>query len=76
MKKRFDELSDEELKDLIFRTAKKAAEPGSFWAQESLVLKAVADEFPEEEVGEKLKPQQRILRLWHELFREERLAWG
>jgi len=63
----------DEVKRLVFDTAVEMTRKGRGWAQESVVLRAVK---------EKLLPaidldmEQEVLRAWHDLFLERKLAWG
>lgn len=63
----------QDLKKLVFETAKDLAERGYGWAQESVVLREVADRL---QLGEQLPPQQDMLTAWHDLFLEGKLSWG
>ncbi len=62
-----------ELKDIVYQIAVEIAQRGPGWAQERVVLRAVANQLS---IGERLPPQQDILRAWHDLFLERKLAWG
>jgi hypothetical protein len=66
-------MTHEELKERILTKAKELAPRGAGWAQESIVLREVAEEL---KIGKDVAQQQAILTAWHDLFREGRLSWG
>lgn len=65
------------LKTIVWEAAKSASERGPGWAQEGVVLRAIADRVSG---GYGLRPdlatQRAILDAWHDLFTQRRLSWG
>jgi hypothetical protein len=62
------------LSELVFETAVELARKGPGWAQQGVVLNAVAERISATKRDERL--QQRILTCWHDLFRSGHLSWG
>lgn len=70
-------MSEQELEDIVWQVVKDAATRGPGWAQEGVVLRAVADRVSGGR-GRRLdlKTEQAILDAWHDLFLKKKLAWG
>ncbi len=69
-------MSEQEIKELVWRVATESAEKGPGWAQEGVVLRAIRDRFSSGRSEPDLQVQQSILNAWHDLFTEKKLAWG
>jgi hypothetical protein len=67
-------VSEQEIKETVWQVAADFAERGPGWSQEGVVLRAVRDKFPS--ARKDLTIQQMILNAWHDLFTENKLAWG
>ena len=63
------------LKKLVYETAVELAKRGPGWAQESVVLREVAERLGRQQRVD-LLAQQKILSAWHDLFFERKLSWG
>ena len=62
----------DEIREILLDTAKDCARQGPGFAQEPVVLRQAATRLKIRDLGE----QQRLLNVWHELFRAGRLYWG
>ena len=62
-----------ELEAALLNLAKDHLDQGPGYAQETVVLREAARQFG---IGSDLKEQQRLLTVWHELFRNGTLSWG
>lgn len=70
-------MSEQELKGIVFEIARKSADRGPGWAQESVVLRTIGEEIARDCGGHlDQETQQAILNAWHDLFLERTLAWG
>jgi hypothetical protein len=77
-------MSAEDIKSLVFRIAKEAAERGPGWAQEGWVLREAGNRLANKN-GQRdyhvadeltLEQQRAIVNAWHDLFAEKKLGWG
>jgi hypothetical protein len=68
-----DHMGYDDLKTLVLATAREMTLRGRGWAQESVVLRAVKEKLP---LSIDLDLEQEVLRAWHDLFLERKLAWG
>ncbi len=66
-------MTNPELEERLLDIAKECLEQGPAYAQETIVLREAAGQL---KVGRDLKQQQRLLTMWHDLFRNGKLAWG
>jgi hypothetical protein len=70
-------MSEQEIKEIVWQVASESASHGPGWAQESVVLRAVADRLAGGRGGQlDLQTQQAFLDAWHDLFLEKKLVWG
>ena len=69
-------MSDEDIRSVVMRVAAEMAGEGPGWAQEGVVLRQVADAVTRKLGTLDLEAQQAILNVWHDLFAEQKLAWG
>lgn len=69
------ELTEQQVKDLVWQRAKEAAEQGAGYAQEGVVMRLIADELGIR-WDANLTVQQWVLDAWHDLFASKKLGWG
>jgi hypothetical protein len=70
-------MSEQDIKEIVWQVANDSAAHGPGWAQESVVLRAIADRIASSRGARlDLGVQQAILNAWHDLFLQKKLAWG
>jgi hypothetical protein len=70
-------MTEQEIKEIVWKVANDAATRGPGWAQEAVVLRTICDQIGRNgNGGLELKTQQAILNAWHDLFLQKKLAWG
>ena len=68
-------MNEAEIKELVWAVARESAANGPGWAQEGVVLRAVADRLTGRDRPD-MRIEQMVLNAWHDLFADKRLAWG
>jgi hypothetical protein len=69
------DLTEQNVKELVWQRAKKAAEQGAGYAQEGVVMRQIADELGIRWDADS-KIQHWVLDAWHDLFASKKLGWG
>ena len=65
--------ASEEIQETLLAIAEDFTRQGPGFAQESVVLREAADRL---KIKRDLPEQQRLLNVWHDLFRTGKLYWG
>ncbi|HEX7447279.1 MAG TPA: hypothetical protein VF306_07030, partial [Pirellulales bacterium] len=66
-------MSEQEIKGIVLDAAKKSADRGPGWAQESVVLRTIEEQIAGGRGGRlDQETQQAILNAWHDLFLEKK----
>ena len=67
-------MDPKQIETVLLQVAKEFYDEGPGWAQESPLLRMVAER---SKVGrDDVRNQQRILNIWQQLFRDGKLYWG
>jgi len=69
------QLTKEQIRELVWRHAKQAVEQGAGYAQEGVVMRQIADELGIRWDAD-LDAQHLVLDAWHDLFATKKLGWG
>lgn len=70
---KLQELTEQQVKDLVWQRAKEAAQQGSGFAQEGVVMRQIADELGIRWNAD-LRIQHWVLDAWHDLFANKKLG--
>jgi hypothetical protein len=69
-------MSEQEIKEIVWKVANDSATHGPGWAQEGVVLRTIRERIANGGGQLDLEIQQAILDAWHDLFLQKKLAWG
>ena len=69
-------MSEQDIKEIVWKVASDSVAHGPGWAQEGVVLRAIRERIAGGGGRLDLQIQQAILNAWHDLFLQKKLAWG